>query len=309
MIARKGGSDQSALLHKKYIRYSLKKIAINMKLRAKDTESFIQKSKDKYGEDALDYSEVNYIDKLTPVKLICKKCGNIFYQSPAEHLRDRKKISCPKCAVIDSRERRSIKQKEVWLRKCKDKFGDKFDYSKVNYINNKLDVWIYCNSCKKWFKQSPHHHIRNIHGCPFCAMKEKSGYEFMVESYLEYLVKNDKMLSYNSEYSILNRIAGRNSNKIMIDFKLNINNLEYWIEVNGQQHYKFINFFHKTKEDFQKQLKRDENVKEYCKENNIILIEIPYTYNTYEKISEVLRRILIGGESPNIIAQPKIIQP
>ena len=30
-----------------------------MKLRAKDTESFIQKSKDKYGEDALDYSEVN----------------------------------------------------------------------------------------------------------------------------------------------------------------------------------------------------------------------------------------------------------
>lgn len=73
MIARKGGSDQSALLHKKHIRYFLKKIAINMKLRAKDTESFIQKSKDKYGEDALDYSEVNYIDKLTPVKLICKK--------------------------------------------------------------------------------------------------------------------------------------------------------------------------------------------------------------------------------------------
>lgn len=89
-----------------------------MKLRAKDTESFIQKSKDKYGENALDYSEVNYIDKLTPVKLICKKCGNIFYQSPAEHLRDRKKISCPKCAVIDSRERRSIKQKEIWLKKC-----------------------------------------------------------------------------------------------------------------------------------------------------------------------------------------------
>ena len=98
-------------------------------------------------EKSVKRSGVNYIDKLTPVKLICKKCGNIFYQSPAEHLRDRKKISCPKCAVIDSRERRSIKQKEIWLKKCKDKFGDKFDYSKVNYINNKLDVWIYCNSC------------------------------------------------------------------------------------------------------------------------------------------------------------------
>lgn len=60
---------------------------------------------------------------------------------------------------------------------------------------------------------------------------------------------------------------------------------------------------------YKKQLKRDENVRKYCKENNIILIEIPYTYNTYEKISEVLKRILIEGESPDIITQPKIIQP
>lgn len=131
----------------------------------------------------------------------------------------------------------------------------------------------------------------------------------MVESYLEYLVKNDKMLSYSSGYSILNKITGRNSEKIIIDFKVIINSTEYWIEVNGQQHYKYINFFHKTESNFQKQLKRDENVRKYCKENNIILIEIPYTYNTYEKISEVLKRILIEGESPDIITQPKIIQP
>lgn len=39
---------------------------------------------------------------------------------------------------------------------------------------------------------------------------------------------------------------------------------------------------------YKKQLKRDENVRKYCKENNIILIE---------------------GESPDIITQPKIIQP
>lgn len=60
--------------------------------RIKDTESFIKKSKEKYGDDALDYSEVNYIDKLTPVKLTCKKCGNTFYQAPAEHIRKRKTI-------------------------------------------------------------------------------------------------------------------------------------------------------------------------------------------------------------------------
>ena len=97
------------------------------------------------------------------------------------------------------------------------------------------------------------------------------------------------------------------------------------IEYNGEQHYNLksmifltdgrgirTNISEKSKREglkkYKKQLKRDENVRKYCKENNIILIEIPYTYNTYEKISEVLKRILIEGESPDIITQPKIIQ-
>lgn len=61
-----------------------------------------------------------------------------------------------------------------FIQKAKNKWGDKFNYSKVNYINNKTDVWIYCNECKKWFKQAPTHHLRNIHGCPYCALRSIS---------------------------------------------------------------------------------------------------------------------------------------
>ena len=54
------------------------------------------------------------------------------------------------------------------------------------------------------------------------------------------------------------------------------------------------------------QLRRDENVRDYCRENNITLIEIPYTYYDYSDISDVLERILINHESPDFIIQPEI---
>ena len=61
-----------------------------------------------------------------------------------------------------------------------------------------------------------------------------------------------------------------------------------------------------SEEEFNLQVKRDKELRNYCKLNNITLIEIPYTYYTYEKISDVLERILINHESPDFIIQPEI---
>jgi len=49
------------------------------------------------------------------------------------------------------------------------------------------------------------------------------------------------------------------------------------VEYNGAQHYKYIPYFHKNKEAFLNQKYRDELKKHLCKENNIILIEVPNT--------------------------------
>jgi hypothetical protein len=48
-------------------------------------------------------------------------------------------------------------------------------------------------------------------------------------------------------------------------------------EYQGYQHYIFPNFWHKTKEEFEAGQKRDELKRQYCIENNIKLIIIPYT--------------------------------
>lgn len=49
------------------------------------------------------------------------------------------------------------------------------------------------------------------------------------------------------------------------------------LEYNGEQHYKYIPYFHKNKEAFLNQKYRDELKRRMCKDNNIILIEVPYS--------------------------------
>jgi hypothetical protein len=82
---------------------------------------------------------------------------------------------------------------------------------------------------------------------------------------------------------------------VLLDFSI-------WIEYNGLQHYKYSDdFFHKSIDDFIYQLNRDIRKRVYCKENNIQLIEIPYTFNKPEKISDFLDKVLIQHIDPNTL--------
>jgi len=49
------------------------------------------------------------------------------------------------------------------------------------------------------------------------------------------------------------------------------------VEYNGQQHYKYIPFFHRNKEAFYNQKYRDDMKRRICRENGITLVEVPYT--------------------------------
>lgn len=58
--------------------------------------------------------------------------------------------------------------------------------------------------------------------------------------------------------------------------------LKIAFEYNGEQHYTFPNTFHKTEEDFQKQVANDKFKAKKCKELGIHLIEIPYTVGVHD---------------------------
>ena len=57
--------------------------------------------------------------------------------------------------------------------------GDKYDYSKVNYVGSSLVVEI---SCKKHgsFWQTPGNHVHKKHTCPTC-----SGLKITTESFIK----------------------------------------------------------------------------------------------------------------------------
>lgn len=79
------------------------------------------------------------------------------------------------------------------------------------------------------------------------------------------------------------------------DFNLELDcfdpELHIAVEYNGIQHYQYVPYFHKNKEAFLNQKYRDDMKRRICKENGILLIEVPYTVKL-EDIKEFIEKEL-----------------
>ena len=72
---------------------------------------------------------------------------------------------------------------------------NKYDYSLVDYKNNKTKIKIYCKICNLFFEQIPYHHY-NGHGCPKCSKNKKlTTQEFIEKSKLIHNNKYDYSLA------------------------------------------------------------------------------------------------------------------
>jgi hypothetical protein len=128
--------------------------------RALNSERFITKSKKRFGEK-FDYSKVHYIRKDTVVTLTCPDHGE-FLITPDQHYR-----SIHGCQQCDNEIPRAIRKSEM-LEKARRVHGDKYDYSKVNYINANEDVEIICRTHGS-FWQNPYSHAVKKTDCPKCV--------------------------------------------------------------------------------------------------------------------------------------------
>lgn len=118
---------------------------------------FIKKSIEKHG-NIYDYSKVNYKNNATNVTIVCKKHGD-FIQRPSHHTSG---VGCSKCAINNQK----ISLNEFITRSI-DKHGDLYDYSKIDYKNNKTKVEIHCRKHGD-FIQRVQDHLRG-QGCPKCG--------------------------------------------------------------------------------------------------------------------------------------------
>jgi hypothetical protein len=281
-------------------------------------KKFIEKATKKHG-NKYDYSIVDIIDSKTKIKIICPTHG-VFYQRPTSHYSN----GCDKCAKYSTT--------SDFIQKAKKVHNNKYDYSNVNYINNKTPVKIICPIHGE-FIQKPNIHL-NGSNCQICSIEEiKIKKDFFIE-------KSNTLHNFKYNYSQIEINGVKNKVKIIcpihgefyqtpenhllgkgcsscnestgekkVSIFLDNNNIKYekqktfknctfkrklkfdfylpdyntCIEYDGIQHYESIEIFG-GKDSLIKQIEKDNIKNKYCKNNNITLLRIKYSDSVEDKL-------------------------
>lgn len=153
--------------------------------QSQKTLEFLQKIKDSgQWNEGYDYSQVDYINAHTNIKIICSKHG-VFQPKPMSVIKGSK---CLKCTTEN---RKSNYSTNDIIKRFEEIHGDLYDYSKVIYNNTNTKVEIICNK-HGIFAQSPKSHLRGA-GCPSCFGSNR----YTTSSYLNEL---KKVGNWNDDY-------------------------------------------------------------------------------------------------------------
>ena len=210
-------------------------------------EQFIEKSNIKH-DNKYDYSISNYIRNNIKVNIICNIHGS-FEQMPESHLRG---SGCPNCC------NNKKLTNEQFIEKSKIIHGNKYDYSKVNYVNKHKEVIIICDIHGEFNQKAKYHLLGN--GCIYCN-------ESKLEKYLR--IKLDNL---NIRYE-KNKKFEDCKNKLCLPFDFYLIDKNILIECDGKQHYESIEFFGGDNR-LKYQKSNDEIKNMYCYNSNIKLIRL-----------------------------------
>ena len=117
-------------------------------------EIFIENANKIHG-NKYDYSEINYVNSHTEIKILCKEHG-YFNQMPLNHLKGNQ---CYKCSNI-------VKTTEDFISKANTIHKNIYIYDKTNYKSAREKITITCKIHGD-FLQSPNDHLNGC-GCQRC---------------------------------------------------------------------------------------------------------------------------------------------
>lgn len=125
-------------------------------------EEFIRRSS-KMHDGKYDYSQVRYTTSAAKVVVICPEHGK-FEQLAKEHMKGQ---GCRQCGYNSLRNKYAL-GKELFIKSAVEVHGDKYDYSKVAYVNSQTSVEITCPD-HGTFWQRPANHCHMRQKCPKCS--------------------------------------------------------------------------------------------------------------------------------------------
>jgi hypothetical protein len=167
------------------------------------TSLFIEKAILKHG-NKYDYTSVKYIGSATKICIICAVHGE-FYQTPSNHLAGKE---CLKCSY-EKRGENLTSSNQKFITKARKTHGDKYEYSKLKYVNAKIKVCIICTKHGDFYQLPSKHLYGNT--CPKCADEIrnynniKTNITFIEESKIKHndIYSYDKVKYINAKTNII----------------------------------------------------------------------------------------------------------
>jgi Zn ribbon nucleic-acid-binding protein len=218
-----------------------------------------------------------YINSKEHLKMLHNTCGHVYEVAPSKFLNGRR---CPICQNRLRAQKRRKTHKQ-FIEEVYHLVGDEYMVLS-EYKNIDLKIKLHHKKCDHKWRVKPYLFLSGTR-CPKC---NASHGELAVT---KWLVNNN--IDYIPQYKIA---RCRNINPLPFDFALFKNKkLIMLIEYNGEQHYKAVNIFG-GEEKLNDTKRNDQIKKEYCLNNNIPLIEIPYW--DYENIELLLNEKILGKD-------------
>lgn len=231
----------------------------NGKLLLKTLNEFINEA-NKIHNFRYIYTNSIYLGDKTNIEIICKNHGS-FWQAPNNHLTGG---NCPKCGREAASEKLRGDITDI-INRANIMHNFIYSYHLITeYKSFRQKVSIICPE-HGIFKQSMGSHLSGS-GCPYCKL---SSGELLIRSYL---ISNNINFKHQLWFEDC-----KNINKLPFDFGIRNKSkkLLALIEFQGGQHYKSVEMFGGERA-FEKRQKNDKIKLNYCTNNKILLLCIPY---------------------------------
>ena len=160
-------------------------------------QEFIHKLEVKY-PNRFGYEKTSYVNRETEICLYDKILKEYVTVNPSSLL------SCNSLSKVKGYEKTNLPTVE-FIEKARKIHGDKYNYSKVNYVDSKTKVCIICPEHGEWW-QTPNQHLKGC-GCSYCAGNVK----WKVE---DYITKAKKI--HGDKYDYCRMVLGKQANHITL---------------------------------------------------------------------------------------------
>lgn len=233
------------------------------------TVEFIEKAKKIHG-DRYDYSKSDYVGSMLPIDIICKEHG-LFQITPNRHLSKR---GCIRCGNLKRSMSRRKTTKEFIINSIKI-HGNRYDYSKVNYIDSRINVEIICPK-HGVFNQKPNNHLKGF-GCSQCSTKSIG--ELFISNWL-----NQNNIKFEIQKTFIDC-----KSKLPLRYDFYLPDYHTLIEYDGEPHFKEVEYLG-GQLGFEYRKLNDKIKNEYAENNKIKLLRISYIERN--NISTILKNNL-----------------